>query len=344
MKNVQLAFIFLLFTAVWSCQPSKKNYTWDEFAVDGEASFRGISVLNEKVIWVSGTNGTVLKTENGGLDWEEVYIPDGNSLDFRDVEVLTKDNIVLMSAGPGAKSNILKSKDGGRHWETTLANEDSLGFFDGMAFWNENEGILGGDPIDGKLFLMTTTDGGDTWQEIHPDKLPEMNESEMGGFAASGSHLAVKGNSIWVGTGGLTSRVFYSKDKGEHWEVVYTPIYQGDSSQGIFSMDFYDENTGIAVGGDYKLEDEGTDNVILSADASQSWALSQNFPVFQSSVRYLSADELISVGPVASYLSIDGGLTWTAFGDSGFHTLDVAEDGSIWAAGRDGRIAQLISK
>lgn len=341
MKNHLILFALILLAA---CQPAKKTYTWDEFAVEGDASFRGISVLNENVIWVSGTNGLVLKTENGGQDWEEVYIPDTDSLDFRDVEVLTKDEIVLMSAGPDSLSNIFKSKDGGRHWEKMLANEDSLGFFDGIAFWNQTEGVLGGDPIDGKLFLMKTTDGGDTWQQIHPDKLPEMNEGEFGGFAASGSHLAVKGNSIWVGSGAATSRVFYSKDKGEHWEVVYTPIIQGEASQGIFSIDFFNENVGIAVGGDYQKEDEGSKNVILTADASQSWSLSQNFPVYQSSVRYLSEDELISVGPAGCYQSIDGGLTWTAFGDSGFHTLDVAEDGSIWAAGREGRIAQLITK
>lgn len=341
MKN-QLTLLIALFVA--ACGPSKKNYSWDEFAVDDETSFRGISVLDEKVIWVSGTNGLVLKTENGGQDWEEVYIPDTDSLDFRDVEVLTKDEIVLMSAGPDSLSNIFKSNDGGRHWEKTLANEDSLGFFDGIAFWNQSEGILGGDPIDGKLFLMKTTDGGETWQRIHPDRLPEMNEGEFGGFAASGSHLTVKGNSIWVGSGAATSRVFYSRDRGEHWEVVYTPIIQGEGTQGIFSIDFFDENTGVAVGGDYKKETEGDKNVILTKDGSETWSLSQNFPIYQSSVRYLSEDELISVGPAGCYQSIDGGLTWAAFGDSGFHTLDVAEDGTIWAAGKEGRIAQLISK
>lgn len=341
MKNQLILFVLILMA---SCQPSKKTYIWDEFTVEGDASFRGISVLNEKVIWVSGTNGLVLKTENGGQDWEEVYIPDTDSLDFRDVEVLTKDEIVLMSAGPDSLSNIFKSNDGGRHWEKTLANEDSLGFFDGIAFWNQSEGILGGDPIDGKLFLMKTTDGGETWQRIHPDKLPEMNEGEFGGFAASGSHLTVKGNSIWVGSGAATSRVFYSRDKGEHWEVVYTPIIQGEGTRGIFSIDFFDENTGVAVGGDYKKQTEGEKNVILTKDGSETWSLSQNFPIYQSSVRYLSEDELISVGPAGCYQSIDGGLTWSAFGDSGFHTLDVAEDGTIWAAGKEGRIAQLTSK
>ncbi|MEP3389830.1 MAG: YCF48-related protein [Reichenbachiella sp.] len=341
MKNHLIFFALILLAA---CEPSKKTYIWDEFAVEGDASFRGISVLNEKVIWVSGTNGLVLKTENGGQDWEEVYIPDTDSLDFRDVEVLTKDEIVLMSAGPDSLSNIFKSNDGGRHWEKTLANEDSLGFFDGIAFWNQTEGVLGGDPIDGKLFLMKTTDGGETWQRIHPDKLPEMNEGEFGGFAASGSHLTVKVNSIWVGSGAATSRVFYSRDKGEHWEVVYTPIIQGEGTQGIFSIEFFDENTGVAVGGDYKKETEGDKNVILTKDGSETWSLSQSFPIYQSSVRYLSEDELISVGPAGCYQSTDGGLTWSAFGDSGFHTLDVAEDGTIWAAGKEGRIAQLTSK
>ncbi|MEP1781049.1 photosystem II stability/assembly factor-like protein [Reichenbachiella sp.] len=340
MKNT----IIILATILISCQPSKTTYTWEEFSLEGNPSLRGISALNEKIIWVSGTNGTVVKTENGGLNWEEVFIPDSDSLDFRDVEVLTKDEIVLMSAGSGAQSNIFKSKDGGRHWKKALVNAYDSGFYDGIAFWNETEGILGGDPVHGKLFLMRTSDGGDTWQRIHPDKLPEMNEGEFGGFAASGSHLTVKGESVWIGSGAATSRVFYSQDKGEHWEVVYTPIIQGEGSQGIFSIDFYDENTGIAVGGDYTKEDEGTKNVILTLDGATNWKLADSFPLFQSSVRYLSKDQLISTGPAASYTSDNGGKSWSKIEGTGYHTLDVSKDGTIWAAGRDGRIAQLIAE
>lgn len=340
MKNI----IIILAIISVGCQPSKTTYTWEEFSLEGKPSLRGISVLNEKVIWASGTNGTVVKTENGGLNWEEVYIPDVDSLDFRDIEVLTKDEIVLMSAGSGKQSNIFKSKDGGRHWKKALTNAYDSGFYDGMAFWSETEGILGGDPVQGKLFLMSTSDGGDTWQRIHPDKLPDMNEGEFGGFAASGSHLTVKGNSVWVGSGAATSRVFYSRDNGEHWEVVYTPIIQGEGSQGIFSVDFYDGNTGIAVGGDYTKEDEGTKNVILTSDGGGTWKLADSFPLFQSSVRYLSETQLVSVGPEVAYSSDNGGKSWSKIEGTGYHTLDVSEDGAIWAAGRDGRIAQLIAE
>ncbi|MEO9965667.1 MAG: YCF48-related protein [Reichenbachiella sp.] len=340
MKNAILIAAVLL----TGCQSSNTNFTWEEFAIEGNPSLRGISVLDENNIWVSGTNGTVLKTSNGGVNWEEVYVPDSDSLDFRDVEVLTPDEIVLMSAGPGAQSNVFKSKDGGRHWDKELSNAYDSGFYDGMAFWNAKEGILAGDPVNGKLFLMKTNDGGDSWQRIHPDKLPAMNDGEFGGFAASGSHLTVQGNSIWVGSGAATSRVFYSKDKGEHWEVVYTPIIQGESSTGIFSIDFFNENTGIAVGGDYTKEDEGTKNVILCADGGGTWKLADSFPVFQSSVRYVSKEQLVSVGPEAGYFSENGGKSWSKIEGQGYHTMDIAEDGTIWAAGRDGRIAQLISQ
>lgn len=325
------------------CQ-SSKEYSWEEFSIESQPSLRGISVLNEKVIWVSGTNGTVMKTINGGLNWEDVYVPDSDSLDFRDVEVLTEDEVVLMSAGPGKKSNIYKSKDGGRHWSLELTNAYDSGFYDGMAFWDETHGILGGDPIDGKLFLMKTSDGGDSWQRIHPDKLPEMNDGEIGGFAASGSHLTVFGESVWIGSGGRSSRVFYSQDRGEHWEVVYTPIIQGEGSQGIFSMDFFDANTGIAVGGDYKNEDEGKNNVMFTNDGATTWKLADSFPVFQSSVRYVGENRLISVGPAAVYTSDNGGTSWSKIAGSGYHTLDVSEDGAIWAAGRDGIVGQLVTK
>jgi photosystem II stability/assembly factor-like uncharacterized protein len=333
---------FLIFLGILAgCQASSDDYRWHVIQLESGASLRGISVLNEQVAWVTGTGGTIFKTEDGGNSWESIVIPDTQSLDFRDVETLSINEIVVMSIGTGDPSKVFKTWDGGKNWSKVLQYPFEAGFFDGMAFGTNGIGILGGDPLGDEMHLLKTVDGGNSWSRIDPATLPPVNPGEFGGFAASGSHVAIFENSVWVGSVAATSRIFHSDDLGQSWQVFDTPIIQGKETQGIFSLAFIDRNTGVAVGGDYKTETEGVNNVMLTSDGGASWRLAKEFPVFQSAVRYLDENNLLSVGPAASYHSDDGGNTWRQIPGDGFHTLSVSADGIAWAAGADGRIARL---
>jgi photosystem II stability/assembly factor-like uncharacterized protein len=320
---------------------SGDEYSWNEHTLGNDVSLRGISVLNSQVVWVTGSEGSIYKTESGGMAWEKVTIPDSGLRDFRDVEVLSEGVVLIMSAGEGRKSGIFRTADGGESWTQVSVDVHDEAFYDGFAFWNENEGILGGDPVEGEMFFLKTIDAGKTWQRIDPDFLPPLNKGESGGFAASGSHLAVQGNSVWISSVFAASRISFSNDKGATWNVVTTPIIQEASSAGIFSLAFFDKRTGVAVGGDYARETEGGDNVILTEDGGLTWQLAREFPVFQSAVRYLARDTLISVGPKAGYYSHDGGETWQRISGNGYHTVSVSRDGAVWAAGQGGRVARL---
>lgn len=333
----------LLLVAALGCGTAKGDYRWNEYSLGSTASLRGISAYSADVVWVSGSEGAVFKTENRGASWKRVIVPGSESLDFRDVEVLSGSVVLLMSAGPGSRSTVLRSGDGGTSWAEVAPNHHEAGFYDGFAFWNDKEGILGGDPVDGSMYFLKTLDGGKTWQRVDPARLPALKSGESGGFAASGSHLATRGSSVWIGSAYAGSRVTLSRDKGDTWEVVDTPIIQAEKSQGIFSIAFFDEQTGVAVGGDHVNEDRGGDNVILTSDGGRTWRLGDEFPLFQSSVRYLGRTDLVSVGPAAGYVSDDGGLTWRRIEGNGYHALSVSPEGTVWAAGRDGRVARLAA-
>lgn len=319
------------------------DYRWAEQVLAGDVSFRGISVLDGNVVWVTGTEGTVYRTGDGGETWQRIIVPGATSLDFRDVETLSADVVLLMSAGEGDGSRIFRTHDGGRNWRRVSPPVRPETFYDGFAFWDTRHGILGGDPVDGALYFLLTGDGGQRWERVPRETLPPLEENETGAFAASGSHLAVEGDSAWIGSVSPEgSRVARSRDRGVTWEIATTPMFHGSRTRGIFSIDFFDEDTGVAVGGDYTKEGEGTDNVILTTDGGRSWQLADAFPVFQSAVRYLDRDRLISVGPAATYRSDDGGRTWRVIPGDGYHTLGVAEDGTVWAAGGGGRVARLV--
>ena len=69
------------------------------------------------------------------------------------------------------------------------------------------------------------------------------------------------------------ARILKSNDYGKTWEVYNTPIVQGKGPQGIYSLDFYDMNHGIIVGGDYSKPLENTANKAITSDGGETWTL-----------------------------------------------------------------------
>ena len=217
---------------------------WTKQKLETEASFRSICAVSENIVWAGGSKGTILRTIDGGKNWEILHPKDAENLDFRDIFGIDEKTAFAMSAGEAEKGNakILKTTDGGKSWQTVFETTKKGVFFDSMDFWNANEGLVFSDPIEGKLLIIKTLDAGKTWQKISPDKLPAMRDGEAS-FAASGNSLVVKGKAkAWIST---QNRVFYSTDKGENWAFSETP-FKSTQTSGIFGLHFYSEKDGIA--------------------------------------------------------------------------------------------------
>ena len=101
-----------------------------------------------------------------------------------------------------SKSRIYKTNDGGATWTLQYTNRDPKGFLDALAFWDAEHGLALGDPVDGRFAILTTDDGGKSWEPIPPEGMPPALPGE-GAFAASGTCLVVQGEGhAWFGTGG----------------------------------------------------------------------------------------------------------------------------------------------
>ncbi|MDT0690217.1 hypothetical protein RM549_10510 [Salegentibacter sp. F188] len=189
-----------------------------------------------------------------------------------------------------------------------------------------------------------TRDGGQTWKKLDCDILPKTEEGEAA-FAASNSNIAIQGDNTWILSGGMKSRVFYSPDKGKSWEVFDTPLVQGKATTGGYSMDFYDENVGIIIGGDYTAPEGNTGNKAVTTDGGKTWELvgEGEEPGYKSGVRYLpnsGGEEIVAVGFNGISYSKDGGESWKKLSDEGFYTLRFVNDSTAYAAGK-GKIALL---
>ena len=272
------------------------------------ASFRGLSVVNNSVVWVSGTGGTVLRTVDGGANWENVSVPNMDKTDFRDVEGFDKNTAIVM--GIASPARFYKTTDRGQNWKLVYFDEREEVFFDGMSFWNKRNGIAFSDPVNGRHLLIRTTDGGDTWEEIPADGIPEKLDPEFG-FAASGTGMPVKGrNTVWLGMGGIKSRVFKSENGGLNWSVAETPVVHGGQSTGIYSVAFKNKKVGIAVGGDY-MNQAIQNTMAHTQDGGITWHLPEKQThQYRECVAHYRGNTFFAVGPSGFDRTTDNGKNW----------------------------------
>ena len=240
---------FFLSAIIWLVACSQQQLT-DKIVLTRQesgttSSLRGLAVVDNETAWVSGSNGTVLRTVNGGLTWENVSVTLADTLDFRDIEAFSTDEAIVLSAGyPGL---IYKTINGGKKWQLVHKDVRPQIFFDAMDFWDDKSGIAFGDAIDGRIVILTTNDRGITWQSLSPELCPEALPDE-GGFAASGTCLTTFGDSsVWIALGTPKSRVVYSPDRGQTWMASSTPMVQEAPGAGIFSLAFSSTKYGVAV-------------------------------------------------------------------------------------------------
>jgi photosystem II stability/assembly factor-like uncharacterized protein len=306
------------------------------------ARLRGVSAVNDRIAWASGSGSTVLRTEDGGASWKKITVT-SDTLDFRDIDAIDEKTAYVLSIGNGDASRIYKTTDGGATWTLQFRNDDPKRFLDAMSFWDANHGIVIGDSIDRRFDILLTRNGGETWTRVMPDIPPPALENE-GAFAASGTNISVYGkNYAWIGLGAATrARVLHTRDGGLHWKVFDTPIKSGKSS-GIFSIAFRDSRHGVIVGGDYQKENEAIDNVAVTSDGGATWQLVKGVSGFRSVVAYLPGTAtMIALGPAGSDYSTSDGHQWSPLNGPGFDTFSFARGQKFgWGAGARGAIGKL---
>lgn len=307
--------------------------------------FQAVSVVNDRIVWASGTGGTWVRTTDGGDTWTVGVVPGADSLEFRDVHALDGKTAWLLSAGPGDRSRIYKTTDGGRRWLLQFTNQEPTAFFDCFAFWDEKRGVAVSDAVRGEIPIIVTGDGGGSWSRVSPERVPPALAGE-GAFAASGSCLISLGDRhAWIGTGaGERARVLASTDGGKNWTAYETPIIQGTSTTGIASVAFRDLVHGVAVGGDIAARDSSRDNVARTSDGGHTWTLvsSPTFPGAIYGAFYVPKSALlVAVGPRGASVSPNDGDVWIPVDTLEYWSAGFADNGRGWMVGPAGRITRV---
>lgn len=309
------------------------------YSLHPKASFRGLSVTPDGSVWVSGSKGAVFIRSSPNSDWRSCS-PD--SLDFRSLHAFDSLNALVASAGSPAR--IYQTTDGGSTWTLRYELKDSMAFLDALCFCDRNEGYALGDPIDGRLFLLKSYDGGRSWSRVLNEGIPAIVHGEAF-FAASGTALqCFKAGWIKMVSGGSRSRLFESRDGGINWSSTLLPMQQGNPSQGAFSIHFYSENQGIIVGGDYQTDSSKTDHILLTANGKSWQKPDKPTGGYRECVQWVNEDTAYALGPSGLDRSTDRGHNWfpVKIETKGLHVLKVSTNGKeLYMAGNKGQVIYL---
>ena len=300
------------------------------------------------VAWAGCTDGQLFRTIDGGATWSVVLVSGAERLDFRGIRAFDANSAVITSAGPAEQggARIYRTVDGGRSW--TLAWTDSTKgiFLDGVAFWDSRHGFTFSDPVNGRLVILTTDDGGAQWARVPPENIPPVLKGEAA-FAASNTQLTVQGSSnAWIATGGgAEARVFRSTDRGRTWSVSSTGM-PGGPSAGLFGIAFADAMNGLAVGGDYTIARGPTDLAIRTRDGGVTWkpaGTSRPDGVTQGLALVPGARPpvFVAAGAHGTAFTHDFGATWEAGDTLTSFGVGFASPKVGWVAGPRGRIAKF---
>jgi hypothetical protein len=339
--------------AVVAAKPSP----WVMQASGTTAGLRGIYSVDGRIAWASGSEGTVLRTLDGGEHWTKCAVPDaatdGETLDFRGVQAWDAETAIVMASGPGEKSRLYKTVDGCRSWKLVFKNPDAHeGFFDSIFFPrlpsitrdDEGFGLLLGDPVGGQFAVFETRNGGHSWVRVS-DAVLTGSSMGSGAFAASNSCISGFGGSTFdFITGGkagssLLRLNYIGKwwDNNESslkrtWTKESLPMARGTDGSGAFSVgqrvSISDGKSGpgleglklheVVVGGDYSKPNDKLGTAVWNSHDIQKWTASSTPPPgYRSSVAWSAALK-----------------TWITVGTNG---SDISrDDGKTWEPLDDG--------
>ncbi len=298
-------------------------------------SIRGLSVIDDRIVWVSGSNGTIGKSLDSGKTFKWMVVKGFEKTDFRDIEAFDETTAVIM--GIAAPANILRTADGGETWKVAYENNTKGMFLDAMEFWNIKSGIVVGDPIEGKFFIARTFDGGISWSSI-PSKNYPVADSGEACFASSGTNIRKLNlkEAVFV-SGGLHSHLFIRDRK------VKLPIIQGKETTGANSVAVKNSKIIVVVGGDFNTRDSITKNCFITTNGGTDWIAPLTPPHgYRSCVEWIGKKNWISCGLNGVDYSGDEGINWNWISKESFHVCRRAKKGrAVFFAGGGGRIGKL---
>jgi photosystem II stability/assembly factor-like uncharacterized protein len=305
-------------------------------------SIRALEIYDGKV-WYSGTESKFGFVDLKTPDNQKQFKLYEEKLQFRTL-AQDKDNFYTVNIESPARFFKIDKKE--LKSQILFTDMTKTAFYDAFHFVNNNLAYAFSDTDGEYRKLRLAVYKNNQWSFLKNNVQLEEGEAA---FAASNTNIASTKNYVWIATGGKASRILRLNLKNEQFEIFKTPVVQGESSQGIYSIDFYDDQFGIAVGGDYTKQDANINNIATTHDGGKTWKIqaSGNNEGYTTCVKIKPGSkgkEIIAIGDQHISYSSDFGKTWKKISDEkGFFVGKWVNKNKVVLAGKD-RIAILDIK
>lgn len=206
---------------------TNSGYTW-EIVDSGDCNLFSILFIDDLNGYSVGTNysqGIILSTTNGGLNWSQIIFNFG----LRSITMLN-DSIGFIAGGSPEK--IWKTVDSGNNWTEIFTSPHQWGHFNKIVFSDSLNGFACGRSHSSSLYK--TSNGGETWFNI---EFPVFEYISVTAIS----------NECWVILDSYSSdRILYSSDYGETW----FPILHFTKPPYINDVFFVNNQIGWIIGSD----------------------------------------------------------------------------------------------
>ncbi len=312
-----------------------------ETLLNDKISIRAIELHDQKV-WYSGTDSKfgfvdVEKPEN-----QKQIILSEKKLQFR---TLGQDKNSFYAINIESPAEFFKIDKKSLKYEVVFRDTAKTAFYDALHFVSDRLAYTFSDPDQNHLLKLKAFRNG-SWAKA-ANKIT-LQEGEAA-FAASNTNIASTANTVWIATGGKASRILKLNLKASTFEIFNTPVIQGESSQGIYSIDFLNDKFGIAVGGDYTKPEANINNIAITNDGGKTWQVqaSGKNAGYTTCVKIKPGSkgkEIIAVGDKHISYSSDFGKTWTKISDEkNLYVCEWIDQHTVVLAGKD-RIVKMRIK
>ncbi len=304
-----------------------------ETILNDKISIRALELYDHKV-WYSGSDSKFGFVDLKDTKSQKQIRLSDEKLEFRTL-AQDKTSFYMINIVSPARFFKIDKKD--LQSQIVFTDSSKTAFYDALHFVNDKLAYTFSDAdSDQVLKLAIYKDG--KWGMFKNDL--KLNEGEAA-FAASNTNISSTKKYVWIATGGKASRIIRLNLKNEKLEVFKTPFVQGESSQGMYSIDFNDDQFGIAVGGDYTKQDANINNIATTHDGGVTWqiqASGQNAG-YMTCVKIKPGSkgkEMIAVGDQHVSYSSDFGKTWKKISDEkGLYVCQWIDGNKVVFAGKD---------
>ncbi len=349
MDNTKCYLLFILFGIQLMCISKKvehlkeppvfTNFLIEPISIPNH-HYRGLHVVDDNLIWASGTESTIIKTMDGGDTWQEFQIPAAQGRDLRDLYAWNQNEAIVLAVGDTAW--IFRTNNGGTSWRKVYEDYQPGVFIDAIDFAGDKGYVLG-DAIDGHLYILKSESKGNEWTRIEPENLP-LAAGQEGAFAASGTNLVLRDDWVFAGTGaGSNPRLIFKHLDSASWSHSDVPLQAGPLG-GIYSIVFPDSESGVAVGGNFRDSTRRDSVCAFTINRGKTWNLvpAEDGPAgFRSCVAFHAEKEVFfTCGRTGLDYSLDMGYWINISSEGGYYACSFSQN-FLWLIGRNGKCGKV---